>query len=72
MNLLWLAFIIPAVIFVVYALQDLFRRRDMGWGLKAMWIVLIVLIPFLGAVLYILMRPIGRMIRGNGRYELGG
>lgn len=72
MNLLWLAFIIPAVIFIVYALQDLFRRTDMGWGLKTMWIVLIVIIPFLGAVLYLLMRPIGRMIRGGGGYQMGG
>jgi hypothetical protein len=36
---------------------DIFRRPDLGgWG-KAGWIVLIFIVPFLGALIYIIARP---------------
>jgi Phospholipase_D-nuclease N-terminal len=36
---------------------DIFRRRDLsGWG-KAGWIFLIFIVPFLGALIYIIARP---------------
>ena len=36
---------------------DIFRRRDLsGWG-KAGWIVLIVVLPFLGILIYLIARP---------------
>jgi Phospholipase_D-nuclease N-terminal/Short C-terminal domain len=36
---------------------DIFRRNDLsGWG-KAGWILLIFIVPFLGALIYIIARP---------------
>ena len=36
---------------------DIFRRRDLsGWG-KAGWIILIFILPFLGALIYLIARP---------------
>ncbi|HEX6843713.1 MAG TPA: SHOCT domain-containing protein [Actinomycetota bacterium] len=36
---------------------DIFHRRDLsGWG-KAGWIALIFLVPFLGALIYMIARP---------------
>jgi phospholipase D-like protein/putative oligomerization/nucleic acid binding protein len=36
---------------------DIFRRRDLsGWG-KAGWILLIFIVPFLGALIYLIARP---------------
>jgi type VI protein secretion system component VasK len=36
---------------------DIFRRRDIsGWG-KAGWILLIFIVPFLGALIYLIARP---------------
>jgi Phospholipase_D-nuclease N-terminal/Short C-terminal domain len=36
---------------------DIFRRNDVsGWG-KAGWILLIFIVPFLGALIYIIARP---------------
>jgi hypothetical protein len=36
---------------------DIFRRRDLsGWG-KAGWIFLIFIVPFLGALIYLIARP---------------
>jgi len=36
---------------------DIFHRRDIhGWG-KAGWIILIFIVPFLGAIIYMIARP---------------
>jgi hypothetical protein len=36
---------------------DIFHRKDLtGWG-KAGWIVLIFIVPFLGAIIYMIARP---------------
>jgi Short C-terminal domain/Phospholipase_D-nuclease N-terminal len=36
---------------------DIFRRDDMSGGAKAGWIILIVLVPFLGILIYMIARP---------------
>jgi len=36
---------------------DLFRRHDLSGVAKAGWLVLIVILPFIGALIYISMRP---------------
>ena len=36
---------------------DIFRRNDLSGGAKAGWILLLVLLPFLGALIYMIARP---------------
>jgi uncharacterized membrane protein len=36
---------------------DIFRRNDLSGVAKAGWLILLVLVPFLGALIYIVMRP---------------
>ena len=36
---------------------DIFRRDDIGGGAKAGWIFLIVILPFLGVLIYLIARP---------------
>ena len=36
---------------------DIFRRRDLSGGGKAGWIFLIVILPFLGVLIYLIARP---------------
>jgi hypothetical protein len=36
---------------------DLFARDDLGGGMKAVWILALILIPWLGALVYIITRP---------------
>ena len=36
---------------------DIFRRNDIGGGAKAGWVILIVLLPFLGILIYLIARP---------------
>jgi hypothetical protein len=36
---------------------DIFRRNDLSGGWKAIWIIVIFVIPFIGALIYIISRP---------------
>jgi Phospholipase_D-nuclease N-terminal len=36
---------------------DIFRRQDLSGLAKAGWVILIVILPFIGALIYIVMRP---------------
>src|ERR1700721_526510 len=35
-------------------ISDLFRNHDMSGGLKAVWIILLVLIPYISALVYLI------------------
>jgi high-affinity K+ transport system ATPase subunit B len=63
LNVLWSMLIFFAwVIFIwiaITVLIDVFRRHDLsGWG-KAAWTVLIVLIPWLGVLIYLIVNHEG-------------
>ena len=46
----WFLFIWIAIV----CFMDIFRRRDMsGWG-KAAWVILIVILPWLGVLIYLI------------------
>ncbi len=36
---------------------DIFRRNDLSGGWKAIWIIVLFILPFLGALIYIISRP---------------
>jgi hypothetical protein len=36
---------------------DIIRRNDLSGGWKAIWIIVLVFLPFLGALIYIISRP---------------
>jgi hypothetical protein len=55
--LLLLFIFIPLTLLWLFALIDIFARPDVsGWG-KAGWILVILLIPWLGALIYVATRP---------------
>jgi hypothetical protein len=35
---------------------DLFRRRDISGGMKAVWIIALIFLPFLGSLIYLVTR----------------
>ena len=47
---------IPLTMMWVFALGDLFRRRDIRW-LKVSWLLLIIFVPIFGPLVYLLVRP---------------
>ena len=36
---------------------DVFRRDDLGGGMKAVWVIFMLILPFLGCLVYIITRP---------------
>jgi hypothetical protein len=50
-------FLFMAIWIFIMVFGDIFRRRDLsGWG-KGGWIILIFIVPFLGAIIYLIARP---------------
>lgn len=37
---------------------DIFRRHDLSGGWKAIWILVIFIVPFFGAIVYMITRPV--------------
>jgi hypothetical protein len=63
LTLLWLVLFAIWVYLVIMILLDIFRSHDLtGWG-KAAWTLLVVVIPFLGVLIYIIARGSGMQER---------
>ncbi len=52
MFIFFLFFIWILILFKVFG--DLFRRRDIGGGMKTAWIIFVILLPFLGVFIYLI------------------
>jgi len=48
--------IIPLVMLWIFALMDLFMRRDIRWQ-KVLWLLFIIFVPLFGSIVYLLVRP---------------
>jgi len=56
-TFLMFAGVVLLLFFIIWCFVDNFRRKDhSGWA-KAGWTVLILIIPFIGALIYIIARP---------------
>ena len=56
----WVAWIWIAITCFI----DIFRRHDIGGGHKALWVVFIIVIPFLGVLVYLIAQHDGIRERG--------
>ena len=52
MVIFFLFFIWIWILFKVFS--DLFRRRDIGGGMKAVWVIFVILLPYLGVFIYLI------------------
>src|SRR5215212_4819653 len=49
---------------MVVILSDVFRRRDIGGWAKAAWVVFMLVLPFLGVLIYLIAQHEGMAERG--------
>ena len=54
---LFLAILAGAIVLWVYTARDLFRRRDLTRFQRVMWFIVVLIAPFLGVLVYWLLRP---------------
>lgn len=57
-DVFWLLLIfIPLLLIWTFAIVDIFQREDLtGWH-KAVWILVVLVLPFVGTFLYLIFRP---------------
>ena len=56
-TFLMFAGIVLLLFFIIWCFVDNFRRRDHHGLAKAGWTLLILVVPFVGALIYIIARP---------------
>jgi len=58
LDILWTMFIIFLWIMWFWLLiaifADVFRRRDIGGGMKTLWLIFVIVLPFLGVFIYLI------------------
>jgi len=48
---------------LIYIFADIFRSHDMGGWAKALWVIFIIVLPFLGVLIYLIARGGGMHAR---------
>jgi type VI protein secretion system component VasK len=56
LTMLWLFVWILWIFLVVWIILDVFRSHDLGGWAKALWVIFIILLPFLGVLCYLIAR----------------
>ena len=58
LDILWTMFIFFLFVIWIWILitvfADIFRRKDIGGGTKALWIVFVIVLPYLGVLVYLI------------------
>jgi hypothetical protein len=66
--LVFFAFVIWIwILFTVFA--DVFRRHDIGGGAKALWIIFVIIFPYLGVLVYLIAEHKGMAERNIERAQ---
>ena len=65
MFIFFLFFIWLTILFRIFG--DIFRRKDVGGGAKALWIIFVILLPFLGVFIYLITQNDGMTRRALDR-----
>jgi Phospholipase_D-nuclease N-terminal/Short C-terminal domain len=50
---------IPLILVWGFAVLDIFNRDDIGGGAKALWVAVVIFLPFFGTLIYLLLRRPG-------------
>ena len=73
LDVLWSMVIFFAFIIWIWLLitvfADVFRRRDIGGGMKAVWIIFVILLPYLGVLIYLIAEHNGMADRSEAQMQ---
>ncbi len=57
MRILIIAAVAIYVVYLVRAVIDIFRRHDLTKSAKAAWMIFLLILPFIGLMIYLMVRP---------------
>jgi hypothetical protein len=73
LDVLWSMIIFFAFIIWIWLLitvfADVFRRHDIGGGMKAIWIIFVILVPYLGVLVYLIAEHQGMADRNMAQMQ---
>ena len=73
LDVVWTMFIFFAFVIWIWILfeifADIFRRDDVSGGTKALWIIIVILLPFLGVLIYLISQNDGMTQRKMDRAQ---
>ena len=73
LDVLWTMFVFFAFIIwfwiLITVFADIFRRRDIGGGAKTLWIIFVIVLPFLGVFIYLIAEHDGMAERNQKQME---
>jgi hypothetical protein len=55
-TMLWFFLFVIWLILLFRVIADIFRSRDMGGFAKALWLIFVIVVPFLGVLVYVIAR----------------
>jgi hypothetical protein len=75
LDVLWTMFIFFLFIIWIWILitvfADIFRRKDIGGGSKALWIIFVIILPYLGVLVYLIANHDGMAERNEQQVRQG-
>ena len=73
LDVLWSMIIIFAFVIWIWlqitVFADIFRRRDCGGGMKAIWIIFVIVLPYLGVLIYLIAEHNGMAERSEKQMQ---
>jgi hypothetical protein len=63
-SVIWLTLFVIWIWLLIGVFADIFRSHDMGGGAKALWVIFVIVFPYLGVFVYLIARGHGMAQRG--------
>ena len=68
-SMLWFFFLFIWIVILVHILTDLFRDHTLSGGVKTLWVLFLVFLPFLAVLVYVIARGQGMAERAAARQQ---
>ena len=68
-SMLWFFFLFIWIVILFHVLTDLFRDHELSGGVKTLWVLFLVFLPFLAVLVYVISRGKGMAERTAARQQ---
>jgi predicted PurR-regulated permease PerM len=68
-SMLWFFFLFIWIVILFHILTDLFRDHTLSGGMKTLWVLFLVFLPFLAVLIYVISRGKGMAERTAARQQ---
>lgn len=62
LSMFWFMLLFAWISLIINIFGDIFRDRELGGGAKALWVLVLIFVPWIGALVYLI-------VRGNSMNE---